>query len=130
MTNRACPRCQMAPPRRPWNGFSRVALCVGCWKLERQHQHTKTTARRKALRAAARAALPPPMCPVCGVNPPRRQLARAGKVPHCQACYGERMARKYRSKGKSDITAAEIERRYQAAMQQIRREGLKAGEAA
>jgi len=40
------------------------------------------------------------------------------------------MARKYRSKGKSDITAAEIERRYQAAMQQIRREGLKAGEAA
>jgi hypothetical protein len=96
----------------------------------RQHQHTKTTARRKARRAEARAALPPPMCPACGVNPPRRELGRPGKVPHCWDCYDERMARKYRAKGSRDIPPEEIDRLFLAAKLEIRKHGLKSGEAA
>ena len=79
------------------------------------------------------------LCSRCGVNPPRYPVRRTmGRVPICAMCLRERNQAKYLRRvsratgrpvpvmadpgyGEADISDAEIERRYQAALSQIRR---------
>lgn len=91
----------------------------------------------------------PPLCPKCGLRPSRRPLVYRGKIPHCLPCVieatRERNARTNarRSRGGpkdvlrpppgevregrppsrygyDDLPAAEIERRFAAALKQIK----------
>jgi hypothetical protein len=87
-----CPKCQQAPPRRPWAGRGRVAECVACWRLNRQ-AHSKAVSRRRSIRLAQARA--------------RGPLIVLPREPVCRA-------------HNDDLTAAEIERRYQIALKQIR----------
>ena len=64
------------------------------------------------------------LCPRCGTHPPRYPATYQGRTPLCLACYRERWQRKYRNRierGLDDIPAADIERLFDQALQDIRR---------
>lgn len=93
MTTR-CPKCQEAPPRRPWSGRGRVAECVACWRLNRQAHSLAVSRRRSDRMAQARAQGP---------------IERLPPEPVFRA-------------HNDDLPAAEIERLFTEALQQIRRQ--------
>lgn len=119
-----CPTCNERPPRRPWSGFGRVSYCQPCWLAVRKSHEGATVKRRKAERAADRASRPAPMCSRCNVNPPRYFEGRPGKVPLCGECHHSRWSRKYRKalQNTSDLTAAQIDRAFDVALREIRRQ--------
>lgn len=120
---RLCPKCRVNPQRRPMPG-ARVAFCSACYATTRRAHVVATTARRKALRADARAAQGPLRCPKCGINPPRYTLTTAGVVPMCVACVDARWRDRQpvaREPRVDDLSSAEIDRRFHLALQQIRR---------
>lgn len=119
MTILVCPKCQAAPCRRQ---VGRRTLCVGCWQATRHAKWRATSAHRSQLRLAARG-VKPFICPRCQQDPPRmRPRSVMGRVPLCQRCFDARWAHEYaqRAARSDDIPAAEIERRFQVALQQIR----------
>jgi hypothetical protein len=68
------------------------------------------------------------VCPRCQVYPPRYYQARLqGHTPLCQRCDDDRTRAKYRRRavrraGSDDLSPVEIDRRYQHALAQIRRQ--------
>jgi hypothetical protein len=92
-----CPKCGVHPPRRPWTGRGRVAECVACWRLNRA-AHSRAVSRRRS-----------------------EQLAlRRGPV-HLRHMAPQTHAERWRQwLDSGDISPAEIEQRYQAALAEIR----------
>lgn len=65
------------------------------------------------------------MCPRCERRPPRHIPTHHGRVPLCAVCLSATWQAKWRrrvARGDHDIPAAEIERRFQHALAQIRRQ--------
>jgi cytochrome c553 len=120
MRTRVCPKCLVNPPRHQVLG-SKVAMCVACWKVSEAAHQRATLAARLVRRVAAKALIVP-VCPTCGVNPPRYPPVRLSAIPACEACHEAKWARKYQAvKARvNDISAAEIERRFQLALKQTR----------
>lgn len=88
-----CPKCGSRPSRvQRRRSQGRRAFCVLCWQATRAAHWRATTARRSAARAAA------------------RDAAAAGSLPP-----------EPETRAEADLPEAEIERRYQAALRQLRR---------
>jgi ribosomal protein S26 len=123
MKTRMCPRCHTEPSRRQIG--MRPAYCEACRIIARQEQVRATTERRKRERAALRPPQPPKrMCPRCGLNPPRYWVPRhVAQLPMCLSCYTASRQLMYQRQALhcDDLPPAEIERRFTAALAQIRR---------
>lgn len=125
---RLCPRCAVRPSRKAVGG-TKIAYCRECYTETRAMNSAVQHRAKHARRVRARLAAGPRPCSKCGVNPPRYPPPRqGGTVPLCEACFlgrtEDRNSDKTRwpssARSYDDLPAAEIERRFQAALKQIR----------